>query len=483
MPLPSKGVIKEENALNPEIEFFEIDSFSITQENLTDLSVDSVGLIPSGVSGFPNDLWRGVSSEEIAQSLRRIKTNLVPSALELFYVLLLAEANPPLNSDGLGTLFLARIDKLMEFGALDHANGLMSRAGGSVKHYFSRRFNLALLTGNERVVCNEALHDPRVKSNFSQRIYCLVRIGDWKNANLIYEVSKTLGELTPLEEKIISIYLYPELTFSISGIEFEDLTPLHFRMLIDSGYSYSFFNINNTLGYYHKNSNSSWSSRIRVHESLIKSKALPFETLLVTYSEKKPPASGGVWDRVGAIQKLEEAIEFDRKDDITLLFQIAFERMKEVGLAVEFANYFVPRVYSNLVEFGKIPQKFFLPVILSNLSEGQKKFLVPTNRDESFYIDLKFGYYENAIPNSALQESILSGLKWDNSDQKVGFFSDSMSTGIKILEAIYFLQDANQTSPKLIREALETLCLHGFEEEAREVALQILLIENEKYQL
>lgn len=468
---------------NQTLGYSESDSLTITQSTLMDLDVNSVGLIPSSVSGFPKQLWKGSTTSAITDQISRMGTNLVPEALELLYVILLAESDPPIDSLGEGKLFLVRIDKLLELGALDHANVLMDRAGRSVRKFFQRRFNIALLTNNETQICQEILRDISIQPTLAQRIYCLVRLGEWETASVAFKVAQALGEFSPLEEQIILIYLYPELTFKTSGFTIDELSPLHFRMLVDSGYSYSFQNMNNTLGYYQKNSNSPWKTRIGAHESLVQSIALPFETLLVTYAENKPPASGGVWDRVNAIQSLEEAIYFDREDDINKFFHEAFKLMLQAGLEVEFSKYFVPRIINHLLEYGKIPPRHFIPVILSDLSINQRDLLVPTNRNEAFYIDLKFGRLNEAIPNSALQESILEGLKIFKPGDKVELNSRSNINGLALLETLDILQDITQTPPHEIGTALETLSRFGLKDEAREIALQILLIENEKYQM
>ncbi len=458
-------------------------SWGITQEILVDVNVDAVGLIPSRVSGLPNNLWKDSKTDELVDKVARLSTDLVPEALELLYVLLLAEANPPKDSIGDGKLFLARIDKLIEFGALDHANVLMGRGGRSAKSFFDRRFAIALLTQTARTPCSEISADHSTSADYSQRIYCLVRLGDWKTANIVFEISRMLGEFSPLEEQIISIYLFPELAFSMAGIEFEELSPLSFRMLKDSGYSYSFQNDNNTFGYYLKDSNAPWQTRLAVHESLTKSLALPFETLLVAYAEGVPPASGGVWDRVMAIQALESALQFDRTEEIKNLFMEAYTHMNHAGLSVSFSKYFVPRVFNHLMEFGKIASDFFVPVIISELSPNQRNLLAPMTREESFYVALKFGQFESAIPGTALQESILAGLTATSVEGPLGDLVSQGRIGEALLEVFGTLQNANQTPPGEIRSSLAALTVLGLQVQAREIALQIMVIENEKYLL
>ena len=68
--------------------------------------------------------------------------------------LMLAEADPPLRRGPETALFLARIDKLLDLGALTQAQALLEAAGpAETAERFRRWFDIALLTGTEDAAC------------------------------------------------------------------------------------------------------------------------------------------------------------------------------------------------------------------------------------------------------------------------------------------------------------------------------------------
>jgi len=96
---------------------------AITATRIGKPNIDAVGILPARISGFPADLWSNSDSAEIASLIAEQSKDLPQTALRLLYMLLLAEADPPANSDGL-TVFLSRTDKLISFGALEQAGAL-----------------------------------------------------------------------------------------------------------------------------------------------------------------------------------------------------------------------------------------------------------------------------------------------------------------------------------------------------------------------
>ncbi len=110
-------------------------------------SPDAVGLISPAVSGLPRDLWGAGRTDDIARALTRDRMDSLPALRQLVLTILLAEAAPPADSGGEGRLLLARIDKLLQIGALEQAAALIDIAGAATPDLFRRAFDVALLTG------------------------------------------------------------------------------------------------------------------------------------------------------------------------------------------------------------------------------------------------------------------------------------------------------------------------------------------------
>lgn len=455
--------------------------FDITSEPIVDINIDAVGLIPSGVSGFPNDLWASSKVETIREKISNLDPNMIPAALELFFILLLAEAKPPWDSSGEGKLFLSRVDKLIEYGALEQANELMERSGGVGNEFDTRRFDIALLTDTEHVPCSGIKSKAIKAPSFSHQIYCFVRLGEWKNAVLVFEAAKTIGDFTPQEEQIVTIFLFPELALSIGNQEFDKLTPLFFRMLKDSGFYNYHQNIKPSLAYHLKNSSPEWRTRIESLEKLVRSNSLPFETMLVAYTESKPPSIDGVWERVRVVQALEKAIALQNTLEIKDLFLQGFSLMEDVGLSVHYTEYFVPRVLPHIIEFGRIAPSYYFPAILYDFTVEEIELMSPSNREENLLYALRTGDLAKATPSTPLEQGIISGLtKTSSPKDALSNMAIKGKFGEALLDILFILQDVNQASPNEIGRAIAGLTSLGLQQTAREVAIQILVIKHEK---
>ena len=77
------------------------------------------------------------------------KPDALPAVRGLLYTLLLAEFSPPKDSDPQNALFLARIDKLLDLGALEPALALLEMLEKPDPESFRRWFDVSLLVGEE----------------------------------------------------------------------------------------------------------------------------------------------------------------------------------------------------------------------------------------------------------------------------------------------------------------------------------------------
>ncbi|HDR29123.1 MAG TPA: hypothetical protein ENN83_11020, partial [Rhodovulum sp.] len=185
----------------------------IEVQPLAGISVDAVGLLPGQVTGLPRDLWGPGRPEEIARAIRAERVDTLPAMQALLLMLLLAELDPPAGmrpgEDGL--VLLARLDKLLDLGALDQAQALVERAGPTDPELFRRWFDISLLTGQEDRACAAMRLTPDVEPTFPTRVFCLARRGDWNAAALTLETARALGYVTDEEDALLARFLDPEL--------------------------------------------------------------------------------------------------------------------------------------------------------------------------------------------------------------------------------------------------------------------------------
>ena len=159
---------------------------------------EPVGLVPSSVTGLPEDLWRGSDPATLAALIADVPVQDSPAMQTLLYTLLLSETRPPDGVTAEETLLLARLDRLMELGAVDPAQSLAEAAApGKSSARFRRWFDAALLTGNEAATCAALGRAPHLIPDYDARIYCDVRTGDWETAALTLEAAHALELLSP----------------------------------------------------------------------------------------------------------------------------------------------------------------------------------------------------------------------------------------------------------------------------------------------
>jgi hypothetical protein len=129
----------------------------------------------------------------------------LPALRGLLLTLLLAETVPPADAGPGAALLTARIDKLLDMGALDQARALLDAAGSRDPDLFRRSFDVALLTGEEDRGCRIMVESPGLAPTFPARIFCLARSGDWNAAALTIRTSRALGQITEAKRRSVAV--------------------------------------------------------------------------------------------------------------------------------------------------------------------------------------------------------------------------------------------------------------------------------------
>ncbi|MHC0052970.1 hypothetical protein [Actibacterium sp. D379-3] len=300
--------------------------------------LDAVGLLPPAVTGLPADLWGASPTAELARLVLTPRVDTLPSVQALLYTLLLAELDPPQGGRPGGELLLARLDKLLDLGALEQAQALLERAGPTDPALFRRWFDVSLLTGHEDRACAAMRATPDIAPTFPARIFCLARGGDWNAAALTLETGKALGYLSDEEDALLARFLDPELAEGVDPLPAPARpSPLVFRMFEAIGEPLSTAPLPLAFAQADLRSNSGWKARVEAAERLARAGAIAPNRLLGIYTERRPAASGGVWDRVDAVQKFDVAILSGDAGQVARTLPAAWTAMQRTELEVPFA--------------------------------------------------------------------------------------------------------------------------------------------------
>ncbi len=442
---------------------------------LGQMAIDGVGLLPRNVTGLPRDFWGPTPAETLATLVRAQSPDLIPPARRFLKRILLAELDPPVDADVSHVLFLARLDALLEIGALEDAQALVERAGVTADpDVFRRWFDISLLRRTENRACATLRATPDVAPTFSARIFCLARNRDWPAAALSLETARALGALTPVEADLMARFLDPDL--------FEEdpfppvqrpITPLDYRMRAALGEAPAPATLPLAFNHALLGRTQGWKTRLEAAERLTRSGGITPRELFALYLEREPAASGGVWDRVDALQQFDIALLANDADRVARTMPEAARVLRRAGLFDAFASVYGLRVARLDLEgdAGRLAREM---VTLTPEAEAFADML--TN---PLHAALARGKGAVALANTPLETAVASAFAEGQSQQLPSPYRQLVSEGRfgeATLRALRMLGQA-QPDPGDTQTALQILRQLGFESAAREIALALVLQE------
>lgn len=433
-------------------------------------SPDPVGLLPPSVTGLPRDLWAASDTATLTQLILTARADTLPAVHDLMMTLLLAQANPPVNAGPDGALFLARIDKLLDLGALDPALALLDQTDAQSPALFRRLFDVALLTGSEDKACDVMRATPNVAPTFPARIFCLARGGDWAAAALTLNTHRVLGDITPSEEALISRFLDPELFEDEPPLPRPDrISPLVFRMHEAIGEPLTTARLPHAFAHAYLRNTTGWKSQLDAAERLSRLGAVPENVLRGAYLSHQAAASGGVWDRVAVIKRIDTAIAAKDTAAIEKQLPLAWAAMSSVKLEVPFARLFAPEL-ANLDLTGDTADIALTMQLLSPSYEVAAQAAQP-----SFVTTLAQGLPEN--PQTPAERAIFAAFDGADPSPELEALARNGMLGEAVLQSIITFNTGIAGNMMDVTDALAFWRFVGLEDTARKIALQMLILD------
>ena len=438
---------------------------------------DSVGLLPSSVTGLPGSLWQSSRFQRVATLMQTQRLADLPAMQSLFYTLLLAEAEPPIDTGNVGAFLSTRLDMLIDLGAVEPAQALLERAGPTTKPLFSRWFDATLLTGDEDQACAELVKSPGLAPSYAARIFCTARMGDWRAAALTLSTAQTLGLLSQQEESLLSHFLDPE-EFEGDPLPLPPVrpTPLVFRLWEAVGEPLPTAPLPRAFAVADLRDMSGWKARIEAAERLAQTAALPENRLLGVYSERLPAASGGIWDRVEAVQRFDTAIRSTDPGAVARALPNAWRTMQAARLEVPFARLY-GKDLAHLPLGGEAADLAYAIALLSPEYEQIAQTKGENFPARLFLTSLAKGQPRPASAASPLERAIVSGFQMRDLPTDLSLALNEGRVGEAILQAMLLYQSAMRGETKDLVTALATFRALGLEDTARQAGLQALLLQ------
>ena len=440
---------------------------------------DATGLLSGATTGLPRNLWGASTTAALMRYLERLPERPLPAMQALYYTLLLAEANPPAESTASAPFLRARLAALRHFGAVEPALALVERAGGARPALFDAWFDLALLDGREDRACAALAGAPHLSRDARARIYCLARAGDWSTAALILHGAEASGTITEPDVTLLALHLEPELIEEIAApVPPTEMTPLRFRLFESIGAplgtrdlprAYAMADLRGTAG---------WKAEIVAAERLAQTGALAATRLFGLYTARRPAASGGVWERVAAVQALDRALAPEAGPDaLTEALPAALEGARAIGLETVLSEIFAERLLAAAPLPARIAAQAAEMVLLSPLYARVGELRAPATERERFLAGVAAGRPVDADADTRLQSAIAAGVAATAAAPEHRRLIAGDRLGEAILAAAALLDEgAEGVAPSAVEAALATLRAAGLEDTARRAALQIVLL-------
>jgi hypothetical protein len=436
---------------------------------------DGIGLLPPDITGLPRTLWTGSDPATLVTLVRAERADSLPAARDLLVTLLLAETDPPIPSDG--SLFLARIDRLLDLGALEPAQALLEAADREAPEIFRRWFDVSLLTGTEDAACAMIRTRPALASTYPARIFCLARNGDWPAAALTLSSARALGDITPEDEALLSRFLDPDLFEGDPPLAAPSRpSPLVFRLREAIGDGLPTAGLPRAFSHADLRPTAAWRNRMEAAERLARNGAIPGAVLLAAYTEQTPAASGGVWDRARAIQDFDAAITARDVPRVVETLPPAWAAMQSIRAEVPFA-----RLYADALATFDLPSETaalaFRIALLAPGYEAAALARTPADAQEDLLIAIARGDLAGIASPDRRAEGVIAGFTGvPVSEPLAGLIRDGR-LGEAILRSLATMDQGLAGDSVALADALAALRLLGLENTARAAALQYLLLD------
>lgn len=440
--------------------------------------VDMTGLVDAAKFGVPSDLWGRSAAGDLAAALNGVTLGPeAPPAIGRFLAgLLQVRLDPPIDAAINDQFFLARLDRLLEKGHLTAARDMIDASGAEAPQLFRRQFDIALLTGDETELCRTIESTPELSPTYPARIFCLARLGQFDVAALTLGNAETLDILTREEDALLLLFLDPEL------FEGEPIppaprvpTPLQFRLYEAVGeristeglpVPFAFADMSDTVG---------WKARLSATERLAGTGAIPFERLEEVFNERSPSASGGVWERVAAIQEVSRAVKSGRMDRILMALPEAWEAARRGGYDHAMAHWLAP-ILPDVEEGGPAGAALFEIALLAGDATQAERFQQPTPEDR-FLVSLAAGRTGTEPAGDALGRAVLRGLSALTAGETFETLIRENRRGEVLFRALDQLAEGATGNPDTTANSLAALRRIGLEDLARQIAVELVLRE------
>ena len=438
--------------------------------------VPPVGLVSESQTGLPVNLWQGSPPDRLAQLIRDVPVTGLPAMQSLLMTLLLTEARAPYKDED--QILLARLDRLREIGATDPVQALVQEAGPTESApRFARWFDATLLNGDEERSCAALTAAPYLMADYPARIFCAARRGDWPTAALMLETAHTLELVSKAELALLDRFLNPDIYEGMPPLPLPaSPTPLEFRLYETIGEPMPTTALPRAFASADLRDLAGWKAQLEAAERLTRSRAMNPNQFLGLFTARKPAASGGIWDRVAAVQRFDTALNTGSAEAVRKTLPALWEAAHEAGLEMAIADLFAPRLAEIPLD-GPIARTAWEVRLLS--ADYETAAATPPDEDSAtrFLVSLARGEPDANLAASALERAIARGFAPESGMPAAQqLLLDQGRLGEAILVTMKSFSHGADGNLETVALSLAAFRHMGLEDTARRAALQLLLL-------
>ncbi len=437
----------------------------------------AAGLLPPGVTGLPVSLWQGSTPATLRDLIRALDLP-VPALRAHMRVMMLAEADPPEDDRDLAHL-TARLGWLEDQGLLDEALALLDITGVRDPHLFAIWSDISLLLGRSEPVCRTLAMQPRLSNDLALRIFCTARGGDWTRAALTLQSAQTIGDLSGRRAELLTRFLDPELGNGQLLLPPVRPSPLEFRLFEAIGEPLPTAPLPLPYAVLDLSGDNGWRDQIQAAERLARAGSLPPNRLLGIYTLRQPAASGGIWDRVDALQEFERALDRGAPDGVARELGRVWPQMAAGRLLVPFSELFAAPL-SDLALSGDAAGIARRAGFLSSDYESLAMALQDDSPETRFLTAIARGISPDVVPDLPHAEAVSAGFSGATMPSVLRAQLSEGRLGEVILRGMALFASGAAGNGQELTEAIATFRTVGLEDLARRAALEIMLLDAER---
>jgi hypothetical protein len=310
-------------------------------------------------------------------------------------------------------------------------------------------------------------------------IFCTARDGDWRRAALILQTARALGDLSERRTELLIRFLDPDLGDGQPLLPPVRPTPLEFRLFEALGEPLPTAPLPLPFAVLDLSGDNGWRAQIQAAERLARAGSLPPNRLLGIYTLRQPAASGGIWDRVDALQDFEAALTRRSPDGVAQALQRVWPQMASARLLVPFSELYAERM-ATLSLAGRANGIAQRAGFLSPSYESLALSMTGESRDARFLIAIARGQSPADRPDLPHAVAVADGFSGAAMPEALRDLLAQGQLGEVILRAMALFGSGAAGNGQDLTDAIATLRAIGLEDLARRAALELIVLDSER---